>query len=93
MYFICSDVSFLEISSPNECDKILKIQNEQTEPTDYTANCSTDCSANDQTHCCRVISSGKNITNYCALMKGPPIKYVTLFLMIFDPPVTNCHKS
>ena len=28
--------------------------------------------------------------------KGPSIKYVTLFLMIFDPPpppVTNCHKS
>ena len=26
---------------------------------------------------------------------GPSIKYVTLFLMIFDPPtpVTNCHKS
>ena len=42
MYVICSDVSFVEISSPNECDKILKIQNEQTEPTDYTANCSTD---------------------------------------------------
>ena len=29
-------------SSPNECDKILKIQNKQTEPTDYMANCSTD---------------------------------------------------
>ena len=28
--------------------------------------------------------------------EGPSIKYVTLFLMIFDPPlppVTNCHKS
>ena len=27
--------------------------------------------------------------------RGPSIKYVTLFLMIFDPPppVTNCHKS
>ena len=26
---------------------------------------------------------------------GPSIEYVTLFLMIFDPPppVTNCHKS
>ena len=27
---------------------------------------------------------------------GPSMKYVTLFLMIFDPlppPVTNCHKS
>ena len=24
---------------------------------------------------------------------GSSIKYVTLFLMIFDPPVTNCHKS
>ena len=44
MYVICSDVSFVEISSPNECDKILKIQNEQTEPTDYMANCSTDVS-------------------------------------------------
>ena len=28
------------------------------------------------------------------VIKGPSIKYVTLFLMIFDPPpVTNCHKS
>ena len=29
------------------------------------------------------------------IIKGPSIKYVTLFLMIFDPPppVTNCHKS
>ena len=42
MYFICSEVSFVEISSPNECDKILKIPNEQTEPTDFMANCSTD---------------------------------------------------
>ena len=42
MYVICSGVSFVEISSPNECDKILKIQNEQTEPTDYTANYITD---------------------------------------------------
>ena len=43
MYVICSEVRFVEISSPNECDKILKIPNEQTEPTDYMANCSTDC--------------------------------------------------
>ena len=42
MYFICSEVRFVEFSSPNECDKILKIPNEQTEPTDYMANCSTD---------------------------------------------------
>ena len=42
MYVICSEVSFVKISSPNECDKILKIRNEQTEPTDYMANCSTD---------------------------------------------------
>ena len=42
MYVICSEVRFVEISSPNECDKILKIRNEQTEPTDYMANCSTD---------------------------------------------------
>lgn len=42
MYVICSEVRFVEISSPNECDKILKIPNEQTEPTDYMANCSTD---------------------------------------------------
>ena len=30
------------------------------------------------------------------LLEGSSIKYVTLFLMIFDPlppPVTNCHKS
>ena len=39
---MCSEVRFVEISSPNECDKILKILNEQTEPTDYMANCSTD---------------------------------------------------
>ena len=44
MYVICSEVRFVEISSPNECDKILKITNEQTEPTDYMANCSTDSS-------------------------------------------------
>ena len=42
MYVICSEERFVEISSPNECDKILKIPNEQTEPTDYMANCSTD---------------------------------------------------
>ena len=42
MYVICSEVRFVKISSPNECDKILKIPNEQTEPTDYMANCSTD---------------------------------------------------
>ena len=42
MYVICSEVRFVEISLPNECDKILKIPNEQTEPTDYMANCSTD---------------------------------------------------
>ena len=41
MYVICSEVGFVEISSPNKCDKILKIQNEQTEPMDM-ANCSTD---------------------------------------------------
>ena len=28
---ICSEVRFVKISSPNECDKILKIPNEQTE--------------------------------------------------------------
>ena len=39
MYVICSEVRFVEISPPNECDKILKIPNEQTEPTDYMANC------------------------------------------------------
>ena len=42
MYVICSEVRFVKISSPNECDKIAKIPNEQTEPTDYIANCSTD---------------------------------------------------
>ena len=42
MYVICSEVRFVEFSSPNECDKILKIPNEQTEPTDYMANCSKD---------------------------------------------------
>ena len=42
MYVICSEERFVEISSPNEFDKILKIPNEQTEPTDYMANCSTD---------------------------------------------------
>ena len=42
MYVICSEERFVEISSPNECDKILKILKEQTEPTDYMANCSTD---------------------------------------------------
>ena len=42
MYVICSEERFVEISSPNECDNILKIPNEQTEPTDYMANCSTD---------------------------------------------------
>ena len=42
MDVICSEVRFVEFSSPNECDKILKIQNEQTEPTDFTANYSTD---------------------------------------------------
>ena len=42
MDVICSEVRFVEISSPNECDKILKIPNEQTEPTDYMANCSKD---------------------------------------------------
>ena len=33
--------------------------------------------------------------NYGTANEGPSIKYVTLFLMIFDPPppVTNCHKS
>ena len=41
MYVICIEVRFVEISSPNECDKILKIPNEQTEPTDYVANYST----------------------------------------------------
>ena len=40
MYVICSEVRFVEFSSPNECDKILKIPNEQTEPTDYMTNCS-----------------------------------------------------
>ena len=44
MNVICSEVRFVEIASPNECDKILKIPNEQTEPTDYMANCSKDCS-------------------------------------------------
>ena len=39
MYDICSKERFVEISSPNECDKILKIPNEQSEPTDYMANC------------------------------------------------------
>ena len=42
MYVIYSEVRFVEISPPNECDKILKIPNEQTEPTDYMANFSTD---------------------------------------------------
>ena len=42
MYVIYSGVRFVKISPPNECDKILKITNKQTEPTDYTANCSTD---------------------------------------------------
>ena len=42
MDVICSEVRFVKISSPNECDKILKIPNEQTEPTDYMANCSKD---------------------------------------------------
>ena len=42
MYVIYGEVGFVKISSPNECDKILKIWNEQTEPTDYMANCSTD---------------------------------------------------
>ena len=42
MYVICSEERFVKISSPNECDKILKIPNEQTEPTDYMANCSKD---------------------------------------------------
>ena len=28
MYVICSEVLFVKISSPNECDKILKIPNE-----------------------------------------------------------------
>ena len=42
MYVLYSEVRFVEISSPNECDMILKIRNEQTEPTDYMANCSTD---------------------------------------------------
>ena len=42
MDVICSELRFVEISSPNECDKILKISNEQTEPTDYMANCSKD---------------------------------------------------
>ena len=45
MYVIFSEVRFVEISPPNECDKILKIKNEQTEPTDYMANCSTDASS------------------------------------------------
>ena len=49
MYVICSEVRFVEISSPNECDKILKIPNEQTEPTDYMANCSTDGKMNMRT--------------------------------------------
>ena len=42
MYVMYSEVRFVEISPPNECDKILKILNEQTEQTDYMANCSTD---------------------------------------------------
>ena len=42
MYVICSEVRFVEFSSPNECDKILKFPNEQTEPTDYMANCTKD---------------------------------------------------
>ena len=42
MYVICSEIRFVEFSSPNECDEILKIPNEQTEPTDYMANCSKD---------------------------------------------------
>ena len=46
MYVICSEERFVEISSPNECDKILKIPNKQTEPTDYTANCSKDIIGN-----------------------------------------------
>ena len=33
MYVLCSEVRYVEFS--NECDKILKIPNEQTEPTDY----------------------------------------------------------
>ena len=45
MYIICSEARFVKISSPNECDKILKIPNEQTEPKDYMANCSTDLKA------------------------------------------------
>ena len=44
MYVIYSEVRFVEISPLNECDKILKIPNERTEPTDYMANCSTDSS-------------------------------------------------
>ena len=36
---------FVKFSSPNECDKILKIPNEQPEPTDYMSNCSTDYDA------------------------------------------------
>ena len=42
MYVICSEVRFVEFPSPNECDKILKIPNEQTEPTGYMANCIKD---------------------------------------------------
>ena len=49
MYVIYSEVRFVKISPPNECDKILKIPNEQTEPTDYTANCNTDLEDIDKT--------------------------------------------
>ena len=42
VYVICSAVRFVKISSPNECDKILKILHEKTEPTDYIANSSRD---------------------------------------------------
>ena len=61
----------MQISSPNECDKILKIWNEQTEPTDYMANCSTD-------YCyCYQMLFGKSklkclkleLFMYCLLMK------------------------
>ena len=34
---ICNEVRYVKYTSPNEGDKILKIPNEQTEPTDSTA--------------------------------------------------------
>ena len=48
----------MEISSPNECDKILP--NEQTEPTEYLANCSTEDGTRWMTELCNaVVRDGK----------------------------------